>query len=512
VRRVTQDNHGKQTAGVDGIKALTPWQRQQVVERFDTLPLGKPMRRVWIPKAGTTELRPLSIPTLYDRAHQALVKQALEPEWEAKFEPNSYGFRPGRSVHDAIGEIFIAIDKQPKYCLDADIAKCFDRIEQTALVRKLQTFPHLSRSIRRWLTAGIMDHGIFSATTAGTGQGSILSPLLANVALHGLEDHIRSHFPVKLRRGPAGDRYAVRWKPQCIRYADDLIFLHQDHAAIQHCQHLLTEWLQTVGLALHPEKTRLAHTLLPEGGKAGFDFLGFEVRQYPVSRYNATRGFKTLIKPSQPAIKRHYTQLCTILRNNQAARQDHLIEQLNPVIVGWSRYYSAVVSKAVFQRLDNLLYLRLARWARCRHPHKGRRWIARKYWRFAEGLGWHFGPKNGKLLAQHAAVPIVRHPKVKGTASPFDGNWRYWAARRGRYPGIPPRVARLLRHQHGRCGYCGLVFLPEAFLEVHHRNHQRGDNSERNLVAVHRHCHDQIHGGRRDRSQWDGTYDKSRPA
>ena len=126
VRRVTQDNHGKRTAGVDGVTALTPVQRQHVVERFDTLPTGQPARRVWIPKAGTTELRPLSIPTLYDRAQQALIKQVLEPEWEAKFEPNSYGFRPGRSVHDAIGAIFNAIKTQPKYCLDADIAKCFD--------------------------------------------------------------------------------------------------------------------------------------------------------------------------------------------------------------------------------------------------------------------------------------------------------------------------------------------------------------------------------------------------
>ena len=186
VRRVTQDNQGKQTAGVDGIKALTPTQRQQVVEHFDTLPLGQPARRVWIPKPGTTdERRPLSSPTLSDRAHQALVKQALEPEWEAKFEPNSYGFRPGRSVHDAIGEIFIAIEKQPKYCLDADIAKCFDRINQTELVGKLQTFPALSRSIRHWLTAGVLDNGVFAATETGTGQGSVLSPLLANVALHG---------------------------------------------------------------------------------------------------------------------------------------------------------------------------------------------------------------------------------------------------------------------------------------------------------------------------------------
>jgi RNA-directed DNA polymerase len=222
VRRVMQDNHGKLTAGVDGITALTPAQRQQVVERFDTLPTGQPARRVWIPKAGTTELRPLSIPTLSDRAQQALVKQVLEPEWEAKFEPNSYGFRPGRSVHDAIGAIFSAIKTQPKYCLDADLAKCFDRIEQAALLRKLQPFPQLSRPIRRWLKAGVLDNGVFTATETGTGQGSLLSPLLANVALHGIEDHIRSHFPTRTYFGPPGGRYAVNWKPQLIKYAEDV--------------------------------------------------------------------------------------------------------------------------------------------------------------------------------------------------------------------------------------------------------------------------------------------------
>src|SRR4051812_9418250 len=263
VRRVTQDNHGKQTAGVDGIKALTPPQRRLVGERLDTLPTGGPARRVWIPKTGTTELRPLSIPTLYDRARQALVKLVLEPEWEAKFEPNSYGFRPGRSVHDAIGAIFTAIEKQPKYCLDADIAHCFDRIEHKALLRKLQTFPQLSRLIQRWLQAGVLDNGVFTVTETGTGQGAILSPLLANVALHGLEDHIRSHFPVKAHFGPPGGRYAVCWKPQLIKYADDFIILHRDKAVIQHCRQLVMGWLQDLGLELHPQKTRLAHTLAP---------------------------------------------------------------------------------------------------------------------------------------------------------------------------------------------------------------------------------------------------------
>ena len=302
----------------------------------------------------------------------------MEPEWEAKFEPNSYGFRPGRSVHDAIGAIFSAIKTQPKYCLDADIAKCFDRIDQTALVRKLQTFPQLSRPIRRWLTAGVLDNGVFTATETGTGQGSILSPVLANVALHGLEAYLRSHFPRQKAFGPPGDRYAMSWKPQVIVYADD--FHHpasrqsRDRAMSAAGDGVVTE----AGAGTPPTKTRIVHTLTPEGGKAGFDFLGFEVRQYPVSRYNAKQGFKTLIKPSRAAIKRHYAQLCAIIRKNQAAPQDHLIRQLNPVIVGWSKYYSAVISKASFQRLDHLLYLRLARWARLRHPHKGRRWIAQQ--------------------------------------------------------------------------------------------------------------------------------------
>jgi RNA-directed DNA polymerase len=176
VRRVTQDNRGKHTAGVDGIKSLTPRQRLAVAQNLEGLPLGKPARRIWIPKPGKDEQRPLSIPTLYDRAHQALVKQVMEPAWEAQFEPNSYGFRPGRSTHDAIGAIYNAIKKQPKYVLDADIAKCFDRIDRDALLRKTGTFPALRRPIKRWLNAGIIDNGVFSETDRGTQQGSVFTP------------------------------------------------------------------------------------------------------------------------------------------------------------------------------------------------------------------------------------------------------------------------------------------------------------------------------------------------
>ncbi len=510
VRRVTRDNRGKHTAGVDGIKSLTPKQRIAVAENLENLPTGQPARRIWIPKPGKDEQRPLSIPTLYDRARQTLVKQALEPEWEAKFEPNSYGFRPGRSVHDAIGAIYLAINRQPKYVLDADIAKCFDRIDRKALLRKMGTFPALQRLIESWLNAGIIDNDVFSQTESGTQQGSPLSPLLANIALHGLETHLRHHFPRRRRDKQTQIQRSQRWQPQVIRYADDLVVLHRDKTSIEHCQRLTADWLADIGLELSPTKTRIAHTLQPEQGRTGFSFLGFEIRQYPASQYNTQgRGFKTLIKPGKEAIKRHYRQLAETINRYKARRQEQLIRQLNPIISGWSHYYRAVVSKRIFQTLDQKLYHRLARWARHRHPKKGRHWIAQRYWVTCKGKRWVFGIPNGPALNSHANVAIVRHAKVRGEASPYDGNWSYRAARRGQHPGIPNRMASLLKRQHGRCQACGLVFTPQTLIEVHHLDGDHRNNRYSNLAAIHRHCHDQTHGGHHELSQQLGTRDKS---
>jgi RNA-directed DNA polymerase len=289
----------------------------------------------------------------------------------------------------------------------------------------------------------------------------------------------------------------------------DFVVLHRNKLVIHQCQHLVEEWLQGVGLELNREKTRITHTLDQEGGQAGFNFLGFDIRQHPVSRYNAKRGFKTLIKPSQEAIKRHDAQLRTIIVENKAARQAMLIGRLNPVIAGWSHYYSAVVSKAAFQRLDNRLYVKLARWARYRHPRKSRHWVAQRYWRTDQGHGWVFTTQDGLALNRHAEVPIVRHCQVRDIASPFNGDWRYWAARQGHYPGIPRRVAVLLKRQGGRCHHCELFFTPQTVLEVHHVNRDHRNNAYSNLAAVHRHCHDQIHGGRHEHSSKQGTHDRS---
>ena len=201
VRRVTQDNQGKKTAGVDGIKSLTPVERLKLAGELKLTGKSKPTRRVWIPKPGRDEKRPLGIPVMYDRALQAVVKAALEPEWEARFEPNSYGFRPGRSAHDAIKQIKTCIQGKAKFVLDADIAKCFDRINHTALLQKLNIMGKTRQQIRAWLKSGVIDQGVFTAVSEGTPQGGVISPLLANVALHGLEERIKQEFPVMPANG-----------------------------------------------------------------------------------------------------------------------------------------------------------------------------------------------------------------------------------------------------------------------------------------------------------------------
>jgi RNA-directed DNA polymerase len=239
VRRVTQENKGKKTAGVDGVKSLTPKQRLKLVSTMDLHEPVKPVRRQWIDKPGKPEKRPLGIPIMHDRATQALVKLALEPEWEAKFEPNSFGFRPGRSCQDAIQQTFITIARQPRYVLDADIASCFDKIDQAALLEKMNTSPHFARPIKEWLTAGVVDSGLFMPTDRGTPQGGVLSPLLANIALHGLED------VVKKAGGPGTVKKkgkTVYQRTHCIRYADDFVVFHTTWEGIQRCKEAIQEW------------------------------------------------------------------------------------------------------------------------------------------------------------------------------------------------------------------------------------------------------------------------------
>jgi RNA-directed DNA polymerase len=493
VRRVTQDNQGKKTAGIDGVKNLRPQSRLALASSLNLATPARPVRRVWIPKPRTTERRPLGIPPMQDRARQTLARFALEPEWEAHFEPNSFGFRPGRSCHDAIQAVFNAVRHKPKFVLDADIAACFDRINHTALVHKLHTFPTLRRAIHGWLTAGVMDGTELFPTTAGTPQGGALSPLLANIALHGLETSIRAAFPSKQH-----GKHAC--KPLVIRYADDFVAVHEDQAVVEQVQHLAAQWLAGMGLELKPSKTKITHTLHPHHGHVGFDFLGFTVRQFAVgqthasaTRYGQALVFKTIIKPSPEAQKRHLAHLAEAIHRQRQAPQQALITTLNRMLVGWTTYYSTQVSKAVFARLDHLLYRKLKRWAERRHPTKSHTWVRHHYWHPRGQRQWVFGPQTGTALALHAETSIRRHIKVKGSASLYDGDVVYWASRLGRHPELSRRKAILLKRQGGQCAWCGLAFLTvDEVIEADHVVPQvlGGHDRLANRQLLHRHCHD----------------------
>jgi RNA-directed DNA polymerase len=505
VRRVTQDNHGKKTAGIDGIAKLSQRDRLKLVAEIKEPPKPMPVRRVWIPKPGKDELRPLGIPVMRDRAYQALVKLALEPEWEGKFEPNSYGFRPGRSCHDAIEAIFASLKYVPRYVLDADIKGCFDNIDHTALLAKLQTYPALRRIIRGWLQAGIMDGLELTAPKRGTPQGGVISPLLANIALHGLEEVIATSFPIQKK---VDGVWEWKYRPKVIRYADDFVILHKELAVIERCKEIAGEWLSRMGLELKDSKTRISHTLSSHEGNVGFDFLGFNVRQFPVGKTHhgkcggaAKRGtdgripFKTIVKPSKDAVKRHYRGSADIINRHSQSKQEDLIRSLNPRIRGWCNYFTTSVATDTFNKLDHLVVRKLLRWGKRRHPNKSRRRMAAKYFNVLRNKGslrpWDFIASNGARLIRYADTGIKRHVLVGGDRSPYDGDFVYWTLRLGKHPTLPTRVSRLLQRQKDTCWECGLRFRYGDAMEVDHLipRERGGKDVYGNLQLLHAHCH-----------------------
>ena len=488
VRKVTQDNKGKNTAGVDRVKSLTPEQRLNLAKNLKIDHKANALRRVYIPKPGRDEKRPLGIPTIRDRAKQALAKLALEPEWEAKFEESSYGFRPGRSAHDAIEHIFTNINQCPKYVLDADIAKCFDRIDHTELLRKVGTFPSMRRQIKAWLKAGVMDGNQLFPTKEGTPQGGVISPLLANIALHGLVEAISNQYPDTRRVN--GKQF--NWKPCIIRYADDFVVFHINEQVIHEIKEKIVDWLKPLGLMLKDEKTKICHTFEPTQDKEpGFNFLGFNVKQFKDNR--ARLGFKTIIQPSQQSVQKHVQNLREIIKAHQNAKVSNLIKKLNPIIRGWANYYRTVCSAETFKRVHHDLYMMLTQWGRRRTKNYQRTY--QLYWQEHDGRMTFSSeaPKGGEpmKLFSHNQFRIQRHTKVKGKKSPYDGDWVYWGERLRKLPGLQVRVQKLLKLQVGKCNRCGLHFKPEDKWETDHiiPKSQGGKDSYKNLQLLHRHCH-----------------------
>jgi RNA-directed DNA polymerase len=523
VRKVTQDNQGKKTAGVDGIKALQPTQRLKLTKRLSLAEKSKPTRRVWIPKPGKDEKRPLGIPTIEDRARQALLKMALEPEWEAKFEPNSYGFRPGRNAHDAIRAIGISINRKPKYILDADIAKCFDRINHQKLLEKVNTFPTAKRQIRAWLKAGVIDGNQWLETNEGTPQGGVISPLLANIALHGLEERLNQYIEgLKIRKnGRILGKRDLRKQLTVVRYADDFAVLHEDLDVVLRCKEIVSKWLGEMGLELKPSKTRIAHTLEKmETEEPGFNFLGFNIRQHKVGKHHSAKqsktgeklGFITLITPSNESVRNHYQQVARVIESMKSAPQAALIKKLNLIINGWARYFAPCNSSNTFHQLDALMWGKLRAWAKSRHPRaRSSQFWVKKYWKTIGLDNWRFATNEDKALTKYSSFPSGFHTytKVKSDKSPFDGDTVYWAIKLTQHPEVGTRARKLLRHQSGRCQQCGNYFGNEDKWEIDHiiPKSKGGKNTLDNLQLLHKHCHhkktqsDKITGG--------GTHDKS---
>lgn len=518
-RKVSQENKGKNTAGVDKVKSLTPKKRIELTYNLRLDGKASPTRRVWIPKPGKKEMRPLGIPTIKDRAKQMLLKLALEPEWEAKFETNSYGFRPGRSCHDAIKAIFDSINKQPKYVFDADISKCFDRINHEKLIKKLNTRPLFKRQIKAWLKAGVIDFSQwaerkgYNDTSMGTPQGGVISPLLANIALHGMEDCIEKAFPSdkqgRIRSGIALYGYQVR-KPTLIRYADDFVILCENLSIVQKCQRLIVAWLKDIDLEIKPSKTRLTHTLnqLNEE-KPGFNFLGFAIQQFKTGKHHSGEdphkrklGFKTIIKPSKDKTVTHYKELANWCDRFKGDSQAALIGKLNPIIRGWCNYQSPWNSKHTFNLLDHLVWKKLWRSVNRRHSSKSKKWLVNRYWKTIENDNWSFATNRKNTvpltLLKHSSISSgERWTKVEGTRSPFDGDWIYWSKRLGdKYTTLDKQKARLIKNQKGKCAHCGQNFKPDDDIEKHHlqAKSKGGKNSDKNLILVHLYCHDHIHG------------------
>jgi RNA-directed DNA polymerase len=491
VHQVAEINRGRDSAGVDHVRSLNPGQKLELANNLSLDGPWLPARRVWIPKPGKPEKRPLGIPAMRDRARQALILLALEPEWEAKFSKGMFGFRKGRGAHDAIKRIRTAIERSPKWVLDADIERFFDNVNHEALLRRLETFPKMRNAIRQLLKSGVMEGPVWSKTENGTPQGGPLSPLLANIALSHLEPQLTTVSQQWLK----SDEKRNKTAPVLVLYADDFVVLHEDRRIVEQCRDWIASSLNAFGLRLHPEKTTIRHTLEKQGMHAGFDFLGFHIQQHRVGKYALKPWFKqvaTIITPSAEAQRRVYGKLAGIVDKLSGLRKEKraeelLIYSLNPKIRGWANYFRVSNAKATFSKLDSQLWYKIwGRWRR-RYHREGRRWTVKNFFRDSSGK-WNFNCQRDSeqlRLLKFADTKIQRTFPLKTEKSFYDGDWAYWAARLGAYPGLPKQLASRLKRQSGRCHICGRKFT-ESDRHIREISDTTGDRPR--FRIVHAHC------------------------
>ena len=490
VRRVTE-NQGKKTPGVDREIWDTPEKKIRAVHELKRRGYQpQPLRRVYIPKSDGKTMRPLGIPTMKDRAQQALHLLALDPVVETTADHNSYGFRQQRSCADAIEQCFNTLSKpNPQWILEGDIKSCFDRISHDWLLAHV---PMDRAILQKWLKSGYMEKHVLHETADGTPQGGIISPALSNCALDGLERLLKEKFPTKRPHSSLGGKFAC---VNLIRYADDFIITGRTKELLEgEIKPLVEQFLQERGLELSPAKTVITHV------EKGFDFLGQNVRKYPNG--------KLLIKPSKKNVKVFLDGIRKIIKGALGMSAAELINWLNPKIRGWANYHRHAVSKRVFQRVDRAIFISLWQWARRRHQQKSRGWLKQKYferqghnnWRFFGESCDHEGIPHRVRLLLASRTPIQRHVKVKGEANPHDPAYAtYFEKREGDHMAETFRGTRTLRFlwyfQRGLCPVCSTKITQITGWRLHYcvPRVAGGSTSPENRVLLHPECHDRVH-------------------
>jgi RNA-directed DNA polymerase len=488
VRRVTE-NQGKNTPGVDKVTWSSHQSKTMAIRSLKQKGYNpQPLRRVYIPKSNG-KLRPLGIPTMKDRAMQALYLLALDPISECLADPNSYGFRKERACRDAMEQCYNALGKgkSPQWVLDADIKGCFDNISHDWLTANI---PMDKTILRKWLKSGYIEKSAIHKTEDGTPQGGIISPVLANMALDGLERCLREKYPLETRK-------QYRAQVNMVRYADDFIITGASKEILEgEVKPLVVEFLRERNLELSEEKTAIRHI------DEGFDFLGQNVRKY---------NGKCLIKPSKKNVKTFLDNVRATIKGKHGSSAIDLIAALNPKIIGWGIYHRHAVSAKTFANVDNAIYKAIWRWALRGHPKKTRRWIRKQYFCTVKGNNWVFFDKtqdrNGETLLRFlknmTSIHIKRHTKIKSAANPYDPQWEtYFETRLGLKMEATlhgrRKLSNLWKEQDGTCPVCNQKITKLTGWHNHHieRRADGGSDRSENRVLLHPECHIKVHAKR----------------